>query len=143
MSTKGALFNKHDEFGNEIYVEKGGCLPRLMATAIVAGILYYGIAVGIRKIFKRLHYAPSSLNTPAGLIRNPKRLSYLQAGWKFLDLQPPADPPSATGSTPPATTTSSSLPKTSAKTIRNSPPPSLRQNPASVLPTKPPRSSRK
>jgi len=24
---------------------------------------------------------------------NPKRLSYLQAGWKFLDLQPPADPP--------------------------------------------------
>ena len=38
-------------------------------------------------------YAPSSLNTPAGLIVNPKRLSYLQAGWKFLDLQPPADPP--------------------------------------------------
>ena len=38
-------------------------------------------------------YAPSSLNTPAGLILNPKRLSYLQAGWKFLDLQPPADPP--------------------------------------------------
>ena len=24
---------------------------------------------------------------------NPKRLSYLQAGWKFLDLQPPVDPP--------------------------------------------------
>ena len=23
---------------------------------------------------------------------NPKRLSYIQAGWKFLDLQPPADP---------------------------------------------------
>ena len=38
-------------------------------------------------------YAPSSLNTPAGLIVNPKRLSYLQAGWKFLDLQSPADPP--------------------------------------------------
>ena len=38
-------------------------------------------------------YAPSSLNTTAGLILNPKRLSYLQAGWKFLDLQPPADPP--------------------------------------------------
>ena len=38
-------------------------------------------------------YAPSSLNTPTGLIMNPKRLSYLQAGWKFLDLQPPADPP--------------------------------------------------
>ena len=38
-------------------------------------------------------YAPSSLDTPSGLIMNPKRLSYLQAGWKFLDLQPPADPP--------------------------------------------------
>ena len=38
-------------------------------------------------------YAPSSLNTPAGLILNPKRLSYLQAGWKFLALQPPAAPP--------------------------------------------------
>ena len=23
---------------------------------------------------------------------NPKRLSYIQAGWKFLDLQPPAEP---------------------------------------------------
>ena len=38
-------------------------------------------------------YAPSSLETPAGVIVNPKRLSYLQAGWKFLGLQPPADPP--------------------------------------------------
>ena len=38
-------------------------------------------------------YAPSSLDTPSGLIMNPKRLSYLQAGWKFLDLQPPVDPP--------------------------------------------------
>ena len=38
-------------------------------------------------------YAPSSLETPSGLIMNPKRLSYLQAGWKFLDLQPPVDPP--------------------------------------------------
>ena len=38
-------------------------------------------------------HAPTSLNTPSGLIMNPKRLSYLQAGWKFLDLQPPADPP--------------------------------------------------
>ena len=41
----------------------------------------------------KLHYAPSSLTTPQGIIMNPKRLSYLQAGWKFLDLQPPADPP--------------------------------------------------
>ena len=38
-------------------------------------------------------HAPTSLNTPSGLIMNPKRLSYLQAGWKFLDLQPPVDPP--------------------------------------------------
>ena len=38
-------------------------------------------------------HAPTSLNTPSGVIMNPKRLSYLQAGWKFLDLQPPADPP--------------------------------------------------
>ena len=41
----------------------------------------------------RRRYAPSSLNTPSGLIMNPTRLSYLQAGWKFLDLQPPVDPP--------------------------------------------------
>ena len=34
-------------------------------------------------------HAPTSLNTPSGVIMNPKRLSYLQAGWKFLDLQPP------------------------------------------------------
>ena len=38
-------------------------------------------------------YAPSSLETPSGVIMNPKRLSYLQAGWKFLDLQPPVDLP--------------------------------------------------
>ena len=38
-------------------------------------------------------HAPTSLNTPSGVIMNPKRLSYLQAGWKFLDLQPPVDPP--------------------------------------------------
>ena len=38
-------------------------------------------------------YAPNSLNTPAGLILNPTRLTYLNSGWKFLDLQPPADPP--------------------------------------------------
>lgn len=41
----------------------------------------------------QLQYAPSVLDTPGGIIMNPKRLSYLQAGWKFLDLQPPADPP--------------------------------------------------
>ena len=40
----------------------------------------------------KLQYAPSTLTTPHGIIMNPKRLSYLQAGWKFLDLQPPADP---------------------------------------------------
>ena len=37
-------------------------------------------------------HAPTSLNTQSGVIMNPKRLSYLQAGWKFLDLQPPSSP---------------------------------------------------
>ena len=41
----------------------------------------------------KLQYAPSTLITPQGIIMNPKRLSYLQAGWKFLDLQPPAEAP--------------------------------------------------
>ena len=41
----------------------------------------------------KLQYAPSTLITPQGIIMNPKRLSYLQAGWKLLDLQTPADPP--------------------------------------------------
>ena len=49
-------------------------------------------SLGARALRRR--YASSSLNTPSGLIMNPKRLSYLQAGWKFLDLQPsaPASP---------------------------------------------------
>ena len=38
-------------------------------------------------------HAPTTLDTPSGVIVNPKRLSYLQAGWKHLDLKPPADPP--------------------------------------------------
>ena len=41
----------------------------------------------------QLNYAPSVLDTPGGIIMNPKRLSYLQAGWKFLDLQAPAEAP--------------------------------------------------
>ena len=41
----------------------------------------------------KLQYAPSTLITPQGIIMNPKRLSYLQAGWKFLDLQAPAEAP--------------------------------------------------
>ena len=41
----------------------------------------------------KLQYAPSTLTTPNGIIMNPKRLSYLQAGWKFLDLQAPAEAP--------------------------------------------------
>ena len=41
----------------------------------------------------KLQYAPSTLITPQGIIMNPKRLSYLQAGWKFLDLQTPAEAP--------------------------------------------------
>lgn len=50
VSTKGALFNRHDRDGNEIYVEKGGCLPRLIGTAIIAGILYSLIGWGLQKI---------------------------------------------------------------------------------------------
>ena len=38
-------------------------------------------------------YAPATLHTKCGVILSPKRLSYLQAGWKRLDIQPPADPP--------------------------------------------------
>ena len=38
-------------------------------------------------------YAPATLHTKCGVILSPKRLSYLQAGWKHLDIQPPADPP--------------------------------------------------
>lgn len=41
----------------------------------------------------KLQYAPSTLITPQGIIMNPKRLSYLQAGWKLLDLQTPAEAP--------------------------------------------------
>ena len=41
----------------------------------------------------KMQYAPSTLITPQGIIMNPKRLSYLQAGWKFLDLQAPAEAP--------------------------------------------------
>ena len=50
VTTKGALWNKHDRDGNEIYVEKGGCLPRLIGTAIIAGILYSIIGWGLLKI---------------------------------------------------------------------------------------------
>ena len=50
VTTKGALWNKHDRDGNEIYVEKGGRLPRLIVTAIIAGILYSIIGWGLLKI---------------------------------------------------------------------------------------------
>ena len=41
----------------------------------------------------QLTYAPSTLTTPRGdLIVNPKRLSYLQAGYKTLIDEPPAAP---------------------------------------------------
>ena len=45
-------------------------------------------------------HAPTSLNTQSGVIMNPKRLSYLQAGWKFLDLQPPSSPPAPASPSP-------------------------------------------
>ena len=40
-----------------------------------------------------LVYAPKILTTPHGVVMNPGRMTYLENGWKFLDLQPPADPP--------------------------------------------------
>lgn len=47
----------------------------------------YGKLIG-----NALAYAPSTLDTPAGKILNPKRLSYLQAGWKLIVCEPPAEP---------------------------------------------------
>ena len=41
----------------------------------------------------RLKYAPKALVTPQGVTVNPTRMTYLDNGWKFLDIQPPADPP--------------------------------------------------
>ena len=41
----------------------------------------------------RLKYAPKALVTPQGVTVNPSRMTYLAHGWKFLDIQPPADPP--------------------------------------------------
>ena len=40
-----------------------------------------------------IEYAPAMLRTPSGVIANPSRMTYLAHGWKFLDIQPPADPP--------------------------------------------------
>ena len=40
-----------------------------------------------------LVYAPKILTTPHGVVVNPGRMTYLANGWKFLDIQPPADPP--------------------------------------------------
>lgn len=50
VSTQGGLFNRYDRDGNEIYVEKGGCVPRLIGTVIIAGILYSFIGWGLQKI---------------------------------------------------------------------------------------------
>ena len=41
----------------------------------------------------RLKYAPKALVTPQGVTVNPSRMTYLDNGWKLLDLQPPTDPP--------------------------------------------------
>ena len=40
-----------------------------------------------------VEYAPAMLRTSSGVIANPSRMTYLAHGWKFLDLQTPADPP--------------------------------------------------
>ena len=62
-------------------------------------------------------YAPTSLNTQSGVIMNPKRLSYLQAGWKFFDLQPPVDP------SPPSSPLAPASPSPTPKSPRSSPMP--------------------
>ena len=49
-TSSGALWNKKDEFGNDIVIEKGGCLPRLMGTVIIAAILYSLIGWAIMSI---------------------------------------------------------------------------------------------
>ena len=41
----------------------------------------------------RLKDAPNALVTPQGVTVNPSRMTYLAHGWKFLDIQPPVDPP--------------------------------------------------
>lgn len=52
-TSSGALWNKKDENGNDIIIEKGGCLPRLLGTIIIAGILYSGIIKGGIFLFEK------------------------------------------------------------------------------------------
>ena len=54
-TTAGALWNKKDANGNDIIIEKGGCLPRLLGTIIIAGILYSGIIKGGIFLFEKLN----------------------------------------------------------------------------------------
>ena len=50
VTSGGALWNEKDENGNDIILEKGGCLPRLLGTVIIAGILYALIGWGIMSL---------------------------------------------------------------------------------------------
>ena len=49
-TTAGALWNKKDAYGNDIVHESGGCLPRLLGTVIIAGILYGLIGWGVMSL---------------------------------------------------------------------------------------------
>lgn len=49
-TSAGALFSKKDALGREIIVEHGGCLPRLIGTAIIAGILYSLVVWGVKAV---------------------------------------------------------------------------------------------
>ena len=53
ITSAGALWNKKDEDGNDIVIEKGGCLPRLLGTIIIAGILYAAIIHGCIYLFDK------------------------------------------------------------------------------------------
>ena len=53
VTSGGALWNKKDEYGNDIVIEKGGCLPRILGTIIIAGILYAVIIQGGIFLFEK------------------------------------------------------------------------------------------
>lgn len=53
ITTAGALWNKKDAYGNDIVIEKGGCLPRILGTIIIAGLLYAAIIHGGIFLFEK------------------------------------------------------------------------------------------
>lgn len=46
------IFTKRDRFGREVADKYNGCLPRLIGTVIIAGILYGLIGYGIRSLIE-------------------------------------------------------------------------------------------